>query len=44
MSHEEANRREALVRVAARLFREKGFEALMGFTRLKTVAMRHDGV
>lgn len=24
--------------------REKGFEALMGFTRLKTVAMRHDGV
>jgi aldehyde dehydrogenase (NAD+) len=24
--------------------REKGFEALMGFTRLKTVAIRHDGI
>jgi aldehyde dehydrogenase (NAD+) len=24
--------------------REKGFEALVGFTRLKTVAIRHEGV
>ncbi len=40
MSHEEANRRQALVRVAARLFREKGFEATTVRDIASAVGMR----
>ena len=39
--HDEANRRQALIRTSARLFREKGFEALYSFTTLKTVTIKH---